>query len=164
MLPVKLSENKLLRKAMISGSIASLLSAIFLAILGKGELGKTAAPINGPSQWVWGKYASFLNYFSWRYTGVGYVIHHAASIFWALFYEKINPGKNCQGIVIPTLMVSVVAYIVDFYVVPKRFSPGFERRLSKGSLFVVYGIFALGLAGGSYINRSCLEINKLNKD
>lgn len=164
MLYAKHSEDGLLRKAMISDSIASLLSAVFLAILGKGELGKTAAPINGPSQWIWGKYASFLNYFSWRYTGVGYVIHHAASIFWAIFYEKINPSKNCQGIVIPTIMVGAVAYIVDFYVVPERFSPGFERRLSKKSLFTVYSIFALGLAGGSYMNRNCLKNKKLNKN
>lgn len=168
MLLANLAENKLLRKSVMSGSTASLLSAISLAILGKGELGKTAAPMNGPSQWVWGKYASFLNYFSWQYTGVGYIIHHAASIFWALFYEKncenMNPKKNCQEIIIPALMVSAVAYVVDFYVVPKRFSPGFERRLSKESLFIVYGVFALGLAGGNYINRNLLKINKLDKN
>jgi hypothetical protein len=34
------------------------------------------------------------------------------------------------------------------YLVPKRFTPGFEKRLSGPSLTLIYGALALGLAAG----------------
>jgi hypothetical protein len=42
----------------------------------------TRGPINGSSQWIWGRQAPFENRFSVRYTIVGYAIHHAPSVFW----------------------------------------------------------------------------------
>jgi len=69
------------RNALVSGTVASIVSTISLAILGKAELDKSAAPVNGPSQWIWGRHAPYQNRFSLRYTVVGYAIHHVASIF-----------------------------------------------------------------------------------
>ena len=51
MSPVSRTWGKALRKAMASGG-ASVLSTISLALLGKSELGRAAAPVNGPSQWI----------------------------------------------------------------------------------------------------------------
>jgi len=42
--------------------------------------------------------------------------------------------------------VAAGAYVTDYYLVPKRFTPGFEKRLSGQSLALVYGALALGLA------------------
>ena len=159
MLPVNPKWGKTLRKAMVSGAVASVLSTISLAFLGKSELDRTAAPVNGPSQWIWGRHAPFKNRFSWQYTVVGYAIHHAASVFWAIFHEKhqeqLDPATGSGALIVPAIVTTAAAYVVDFYVVPKRLSPGFEQRLSKGALFIVYGTFALGLAGGALINRQC---------
>src|SRR5690349_14866869 len=76
--------------AWLSGSAASISSTRCLAGVGKGELNRSAAPINGPSQWIWGRHAPYKNRFSLRYTVVGYLIHHAASVFWAILYEKLR--------------------------------------------------------------------------
>jgi len=155
--------DKTLRKAIVSGTFASVLSAISLAILGKYELGRTAAPVNGPSQWIWNRHAPFMNRFSWKYTGLGYVIHHMASVFWALFHEKYQDRlaaptesrtEHQSEVLVSAIAVRTTAYMVDFYVVPQRLSPGFEQRLSKGALLVVYGVFAAGLATGTLIHRS----------
>ena len=157
MSPVNLRWGKTIRKAMVSGAVASVLSTISLAILGKSELDRTAAPVNGPSQWIWGRHAPFQNRFSWQYTVVGYAIHHAASVFWAIFHEKhleqLDPEEGSGALIVPAIVTTAAAYVIDFYVVPKRLSAGFEQRLSKGALFIVYGTFALGLAGGALINR-----------
>lgn len=157
MSPVNWTWGKTFHKAAVSGSVASILSTISLAILGKSELDKTAAPVNGPSQWIWGRHAPFKNRFSWQYTVVGYAIHHAASIFWAILHEKhqeqLDPTVSSRALIIPAIVTTAAAYVVDFYVVPKRLTPGFEQRLSKGALFIVYGTFALGLAGGALITR-----------
>jgi hypothetical protein len=41
--------------------------------------------------------------------------------------------------------VAAVACAVDMRCTPERLTPGFERRLSKQSLLVVYAAFGIGL-------------------
>ena len=141
------------RRGLVSGTIAGIVSTISLAILGKAELGKPAAPVNGPSQWIWGKHAPHEDRFTLRYTILGHMVHHASSVFWAVLYERLRErlrqrlGKEQNpSPTVPALITAAAAYTVDFHVVPQRLTPGFERRLSKRSILMVYGSFALGLA------------------
>lgn len=46
-------------------------------------------------------------------------------------------------------LIAAVANLADFKLTPKRFTPGFERHLSRSSLAVVYGAFGLGLAAAA---------------
>lgn len=41
--------------------------------------------------------------------------------------------------------VAAVAYVTDYYFVPKRLTPGFEKRLSGPAMFAVYATLALSL-------------------
>jgi hypothetical protein len=156
--------RKAIRNGFVSGTVASIVSTISLLILGRIELGETAAPVNGPSQWIWGRYAPFENHFSLRYTVAGYVIHHAASVFWAILHERLRQhlsqeiqGKN-KSILATSAAITTAAYVVDFNLTPRRLTPGFEKRLSKRGLFIVYGTFALGLATGALIgSRASLK-------
>ena len=149
--------NQAFRDGLVSGTVASVVSTVSLAIFGKAELNKSAAPINGPSQWVWGRHAPYENRFSFRYTVIGYAIHHAASIFWAILHEKLRqqlgPPPNKTAPVAPAIVITATAYAVDFHVIPKRLTPGFEHRLSKRSLLMVYGTFAIGLAAVALMDR-----------
>ncbi|MGH8762939.1 MAG: hypothetical protein ACREUR_06855 [Nitrosospira sp.] len=155
------------RSGLVSGTVASIVSTISLAIFGKAELDKSAAPMNGPSQWIWGRHAPYENRFSLRYTVVGYTIHHAASIFWAILHEKLrprlNPARSKTATIAPAIATTVAAYIVDFYVIPERLTPGFEHRLSKHSLLMVYGTFALGLATLALMDRYCTAPDRRHK-
>ena len=150
--------RKAIRNGLVPGTVASIASTISLLILGRIELGETVAPINGPSQWIWGRHAPFKNHFSLRYTVAGYVIHHAASVFWAILHERLRQhlsqgiqGKN-KSILATSAAITTAAYVVDFNLTPRRLTPGFEKRLSKRGLFIVYGTFALGLAAGALIS------------
>jgi hypothetical protein len=138
------------RDGLVSGTLASIASTIALAVLGKEELDKAAAPLNGPSQWIWGRQAPYQNRFSFHYTVVGYAIHHGASIFWAILHEKLRQDlpapPNRAAAAVPAIAITAAAYAVDFHVIPKRLTPGFEHRLSRHSLLAVYGTFAIGLA------------------
>jgi hypothetical protein len=156
--------GKTLRKALVSGATASILSAISLAVLGKSELNRSAAPVNGPSQWAWGRHAPFKNGLSLKYTVLGYAIHHATSGFWAMFHEKLQErfkAKKCTAVIAPAIAVTAATYVVDFHVAPKRLSPGFEQRLSTRALFIVYGSFALGLAGTALLRRTDKSLEDL---
>lgn len=123
--------------------------------------------MNGPSQWIWGRHAPYENRFSLRYTVVGYTIHHAASVFWAILHEKLrsrlNPARSKAATIAPAIVTTAAAYVVDFYVIPKRLTPGFEHRLSKHSLLMVYGTFALGLATVALMDRYCTAPDRRHK-
>jgi hypothetical protein len=67
-------------------------------------------------------------------------------------------STNCNGGRLgPSLAAgaatSAIAYVADYHVVPKRFTPGFEKRLSGGALATVYGVLALALGAGLYLGK-----------
>jgi hypothetical protein len=145
-----------LRFALQSGTVASVLSSAVLASRGAIERHDPAGPMNGPSQWIWGLGAPYVRGFSFRHTVLGYLIHHASSILWAAMFEKAAARRAARPAV-ETLALAgataVVASIVDFKLVPRRLTPGFEKRLSRQSLVLTYGAFALALAGAVLLTR-----------
>jgi len=42
--------------------------------------------------------------------------------------------------------VTAGAYLIDYHLIPSRFTPGFEKRLSGKSLAAVFVALAMGLA------------------
>jgi hypothetical protein len=137
-------------RALRSGAAASLLSAVALALGGLIENRAAAGPLNGPSQWVFGRWAAYLRRPSLRHTLTGILIHHLTATGWALLHERLlGAGKVSQtpaqrlGRAAAT---AAVANVVDFKLTPKRLTPGFEHQLSRKSLFFVYAAFAVGLA------------------
>jgi hypothetical protein len=138
-----------LRDGVRSGSIASLTSTAALAACGECENGSVNAPTNAISHWLWGSRAEHEDGFSLRYTAVGFAIHHASSIWWAIFYERYfgRHAERCE--LAPAsagaALVAGLACTVDYTITPPRLRPGFEKRLSIASLALVYGAFAAGL-------------------
>jgi hypothetical protein len=140
-----------LSAALVSGTLASVASAGALALAGRRELGDAAAPLNGPSQWLWGRHAPYHDGFSLRHTVVGYGIHHLSAIFWAAWFERARPQRSSA---LPAaLATSSLACFVDYCCTPERLTPGFQKRLSRRALFGTYVAFALGLAASRLIRR-----------
>lgn len=140
-------------RALVSGTAASVLSTIALVARGKAELNDPIAPLNGPSQWVFGKHAAYQRGFRFPHTVVGYLIHHAMSVLWATLFERWGrrtpvPGRMAMAL-IPAAVTSAAACAVDYRLTPERLTPGFEKRLSRRSLAFVYVAFAIGLAAGA---------------
>jgi hypothetical protein len=109
--------NDAFRRGVVSGTVSGIVSTISLAILGKAELGKPAAPVNGPSQWIWGKHAPHEDRFTLRYTILGHLVHHASSVFWAVLYERLCQRlwkEDRASAVAPALLTAAAAYTVDF--------------------------------------------------
>ncbi|AGW94316.1 MULTISPECIES: hypothetical protein [Cupriavidus] len=147
-----------LRRAVVSGACASLLSSGMLACGGRLDCGSASAPVNAVSHWIWGERAMHANRPSFRHTVLGYVIHHAMSVFWAVLYEGAVVSRAAHGagnpaLVMSGLAVAGLACLVDMKCTPHRLTPGFERRLSPRMLALVYLVFGLALPLGSLLVR-----------
>jgi len=142
--------KELTRQALVTGAVASVLSTAVLALCGQVENRSPAGPINGPSQWIFGRRAARVRKPSVRHTLTGALIHHAMATGWALLHARAfghhEPRLPLAKRLGHAAVTATVANIVDFQLTPKRFRPGFEQQLSRKALFAVYAAFALGLA------------------
>jgi hypothetical protein len=139
-----------LRAAILSGSLAAICSAIALAGCGALEGKAPAGPLNGPSQWIYGRLAAHRRRPSFRHTLIGYAIHHVVSVGWAAVHERHVAGlfgkRSPAARFGAAVVTAAVACLVDYQVAQGRAQPGFEKQLSRKSLFAVYAAFAVGLA------------------
>lgn len=148
-------------RALVSGTVAGLAAAATAALAGKREAGSYVAPVNATSHIVWGEKAGRKSEPSLKYTATGFLLNHLSGIFWATFYEKWfsrrgDPGraKTLMQPVLGAAAVTAGAYLTDYYLVPKRFTPGWEKRVSGKSLLGIYGMLALGLIASDLLGSS----------
>jgi hypothetical protein len=150
--------NKLLIDGFLMGTSASLLSAIALIAFGARENGSAYAPTNAVSHWLWRGRAFRKNGFSFKYTVIGYAIHHSMSVFWGVIHAALHVRDKRKGdpviAITQGLTTAAVACAVDYQITPKRLTPGFEHRLSKPALAGVYIAFGAGLA------FACIALSK----
>ena len=139
----------LLQRALVSGVLAGTAAAIAASLAGRWQSRSYAAPLNATSHIVWGDEAGRREAVSAKYTGTGALLHYGASFFWAAFHEAL-PGPAP----LRAAATAATAYVVDYHVVPRRLTPGFEMRVSAGALAVVYGALALGLWAGSRVTEA----------
>ncbi|WP_374581339.1 hypothetical protein [Pseudoduganella sp.] len=151
------SWSKALRQGMWPGALASLASTLALAACGKRETGSVFAGVNAVSHWIWGKPATRADAPSLKHTLVGYLIHHGAAVFWAALFEKTCrktlDKKDLAGTATAAAAATAVACFTDYQLTPQRLQPGFEERLSRPALLLVYAAFGVGLAAGAWANR-----------
>lgn len=138
------------RDALAAGASASLLSTVAMLLAGKGERDAPAGPLNGPSQWVFGRHAAFRRSADLRHTLTGFVIHHLMATGWAVLHERVfgrnRRQKTTARVLRDAAITAAVANVVDYQLTPRRLQPGFDAQLSRKSLFGIYAAFALGLA------------------
>jgi hypothetical protein len=145
------------KRGLVSGAASSVLSTAALALLGKRGTGSSYAATNAISHWIWGNKAARQDSPSLRYTMMGYLIHHASATFWSVLFErycaKLLDRKETPITLASATAASAVACFTDYKLTPERLHPGYEKRLSRPALAVVYGAFGLGLAAGAMLCR-----------
>ena len=138
-----------LRGALINGTVAAVASTAAAVLGARAQAIPIAGPVNAVSHWAWGDTAAARqNRVSVRYTLTGLLTNHAAAVFWALGYELLRPRARPltpAGALARGAAVSAIAYVVDYHVVPRRLTPGYELRLSNRSVALIYGAIALAL-------------------
>lgn len=153
-----------IRGGLLSGTLAGLGMAAGVAWCGKAVTGHSLAPVNAISHMVWGNRAAKADRFSFKYTATGLMLNQVACIFWAILFERLVSHQDQNGRVGRDLehgiLISVLAYVTDYHLVPQRFSPGFELRLPSSTFPVLYSALALSLAGGVRMRKKLIGSQK----
>lgn len=134
---------------LLNGTLASAVSALALAWRGRREKRTALGTLNAPAHWLWGEESLHQRAATLRHTLGGMLVHHASSLFWAVFYEVLRVRRAAPtpaNALADAAAVGTVAAVVDLRLTPRRFTPGFEHHLSRTGLTWVYVGFVLGLA------------------
>lgn len=146
-----------LQDALVAGAIVCVVTAAAAALRGKVDSGSAVAPINATSHVVYGPEAGQVAVPDLKHTALGLAINAGASVFWAAIYEELFGGRGNRGNVSKSLLgggaVAALAYLVDYHLVPKRLTPGWEERVTGRSLAMIFGAMALSLPARSLMER-----------
>lgn len=149
--------SQVLREGLVAGTLASLLSTAVLAAAGRRDAGSLVAPVNAESHWLWGDESLREDRATWRHTAVGYLTHHLATVFWATLHAAVagrrRGAASLPAVVLGGLATGAAAAAIDYTLVPKRLTPGFEHRLSRGSMVAAFAAIAAGVALGALLVR-----------
>ncbi len=152
--------SQAIRHAVPIAGLTSITTALTAALCGWRENSNAVAPLNAISHIVWGEEAAQQEHASAKYTAIGLALNTSAMFGWALIFAKLFSGKSSNRAVSSLgggVFVSLLAYIVDYHVVPKRLTPGVEDRLSSRSLLALYVVLALSLALGGCVTQQDAE-------
>ena len=146
-----------LKRGAAAGATASTMSAVALALLGKKNQDSPLGPINAVSHWIYGEKATRKDQASLKYTLPGAIIHYASATMWGVVFEglfrRVLDRKKPVSTLEAAAATTAMACFVDYQLTPKRLTPGFEERLSKSDLAIVYAAFGIGLAAGALMSR-----------
>lgn len=145
-----------LTNTLYTAGVATLATTAASALIGRRETGHAAVPLNATSHIVWGDEAGAYDRPDLAHTAVGATLNAGAMVAWAAVAEGLLGRWARRGGLLRAaaggVAVSALAYVVDYHVVPRRLTPGFELRLSADGMALMYlslaGAIAAGLAHG----------------
>lgn len=132
----------------MTATAASTATSIAGVVLSKRDTGRLAAGFDATSHIVWGDEAYEHEEIDFKHTLVGMGLNVGAMWAWAAVYQMLPPAHRLAGKLLKGAAVSALAHVTDYYVVSKRFTPGFEKKLSPRSMAKMYGVLAVSLALG----------------
>lgn len=134
-----------LMKTLVSGTAVSVCTAAALAMLARAEGRHPIQPLNSTSHWYRGEAAGHSRVVDASHTLLGVVTHHGASVFWAAIFQAVRRIRPDRPRLMDAVGVSAVAALVDYGVVPKQLTPGWEKVVSPTSIVLAYGAMAVAL-------------------
>jgi hypothetical protein len=148
-----MSTSSRARALLASAATSTVVTTVLASLLSRKETGHTGAALNATSHILWGDRAFDEDDVDVSHTLVGGMINAAAMASWGTVYALLPFPRSFLGTLAKGATVSALAYATDYYVVPKRLTPGFEERLSPLSLGLVYAGLAAALGAGDWLAR-----------
>jgi hypothetical protein len=137
--------HSLLARSLISGSAVTIATAGVLASLAYLEGHHPVRTTNATSHWFHGDAAGRSHAFDLRHTATGFATHYAASTFWGVIFQALRNLTPARPVAVDALGVSALAALVDYAMVPKRLTPGWEKVVTPWSIAITYGVMMAAL-------------------
>jgi len=128
---------------------------LIAAALAEGQ--PIARPINATSHWLWGPSAGGERGVDLRHTGVGALTNQSAALFWGTIFGlhlSRHPEHDTADVWREAAIMGVIASVVDYGLISKRLTPGWELALSRKSVGLGMAATAVGLALGGIAARA----------
>jgi hypothetical protein len=155
-----MSAGRAARYGVFCGIGAGLAVHTMLLIAARAEGKAPARPFNATSHWLQGQKAGRRAAADIAHTGVGLATNQAAAMFWGtLFglYVASRRNPHTGSIMRDAAVMGAIATAVDYGLMPKRLTPGWELALSKTSVGLTMAAMALGLGLGGVAARATEE-------
>jgi hypothetical protein len=131
------------------GTGVSVATAAILGLVASAAGRSPVRVVNSTSHWFHGDRGARTATVDLSHTAAGWATHHGASLFWAAVFEAVRRVGPRRSVIADATLVSALAAFVDYAVVPKRLTPGWEKVVSPGAIALAYGAMALALAAGT---------------
>lgn len=146
------------RQGVLAGWVAAAATAGVLIGFGRAR-GAALAPINAVAHMVVGSRALLFDHFDAVVTSTGLALHVLYVLIWGVLFSLVAARLRGARLLVAALAAAAAIFIIDQYLVPPRFRPGFEQVLSGVEVGVVYATLAIALAIGVKLARSAADIS-----
>lgn len=141
----------------LPGAIAGIGTLATVALRGARDTGSALAPINATSHVIWGPAAGQVERPTLRHTLPGAVINLGSGLWWALVFQKLfgaaTERRGLPAALLGGVATAGLAYLLDYRLLPRRLSPGWEQRITGRSLRLSLGVMGLAIGLASLLNR-----------
>jgi hypothetical protein len=139
------------RYMLLCGAGAALGSVAAIMVLAKAEGRPALGPVNASSHWLWGDEAGRSSEADLAHTGIGGATNIGAGLMWGgllgAHLQRRRPSPT--GIVRDGMVMGAIAALLDYGLLPRRLSPGWELVLSGRSVVLgMAGMVAGAVLGG----------------
>ncbi|BDI31990.1 hypothetical protein CCAX7_40410 [Capsulimonas corticalis] len=124
-------------------------SVASVMVASQRETGSPWSAVNSITHVVDGDEISQPDEYSPRATSIGLAVNTTAMISWAVLHEAALSMTKTRGNTATGVAASAFAYFIDYVVVPKRLTPGIEKKLSGRAIFSVYVALAAAFAAAA---------------
>ena len=141
-------------RTLLTSAVTTAATTATVCLLSSRDTGHPAAGLNATSHILWGDEAMRHNQWDFRHTLTGALLNAGAMGFWSAVQGLFPEPRSVLGAARNATIVSALAYVTDYHVVPGRLTPGFEQRLSRKSLLGTYAVLAASLAVSALATRA----------
>jgi len=144
------------RYMLFCGAGAALASLSSVALLARAEGEPALRPISASGHWLWGDDAAVKGEPGMTRSGVGGATNIGAGLMWGgLFGAWVQRNASTPGEVLRDgAALGAVAGLLDYGLLPRRLSPGWELALSSRSVVLSMAAMAAGAVAGAFAARA----------
>ncbi len=143
--PPSSARRRRLGRILSRAAAISFSTTAVLALVAQWQSRHPVRVVNSTSHWWLGDEGARTAAVDARHTVTGFAIHSAASLLWAAVFEAVRETGPRRPLWTDAVALSALAALVDYAIVPRRLTPGWEKVVTPGGIACAYATMAISL-------------------